>query len=303
MIGAFSSPAAQAGDVESCLLVARARGASQPCRVCLAPILASPVPPVSSPQYETQFRATYRLAAGDRVRFISWSVPELSREMQVGADGTFVYPEVGTVQASGRTVVQLETELGQRLAADLGQLDPHVLDLRADLIDYGRSQVAVLGEVRMPGVYPWQPDTTPMALIAQTGGLTANAWFVALLIRAAPPQLPTQRYSVRAPGGAAGPATEICTSSSWVKGIPPCGLLVGIPSMCRQRVCTRYSDASKTRASIGYSARLRCWQALAQAGRPESLCGDQPAHGVALSGPHLHVWGGTVSAACGTLCP
>ena len=83
-----------------------------------------PYPP-SPPQYETQFRATYRLAAGDRVRFISWSVPELSREMQVGADGTFVYPEVGTVQASGRTVVQLETELGQRLAADLGQLDPH----------------------------------------------------------------------------------------------------------------------------------------------------------------------------------
>ena len=140
-------------------------------------------------QYEDRTRATYQLAAGDRVRLISWSVPELSREVQVGADGTFVYPYVGTVRAGGRTVVQLETDLGQRLAAlGVGQLDPHALDLRADLIDYSRSQVAVLGEVRMPGVYPWQPDATPMALIAQAGGLTANAWFVALLIRAAPPQ-------------------------------------------------------------------------------------------------------------------
>jgi polysaccharide export outer membrane protein len=132
---------------------------------------------------------------GDRVRFISWSIPELSCEVLVEADGTVLYPYVGTVQASGRTVVQLETELetelGQRLAAaGLERLDPHVLDLRADVIDYGRAQVAVLGEVRLPGVYPWQPDATPLALIAQAGGLTAHAWFVALLIRAAPPQSP-----------------------------------------------------------------------------------------------------------------
>jgi len=157
---------------------------------------------------------------GDRVRFISWSVPELSCEVLVAADGTVVYPYVGVVQARGRTVVDLETELttelGQRLAAaGLGwldspgpdlhadvdayllsrklkiKLDPYALDLHADVIHYGRSQVAVLGEVRLPGVYPWQPDTTPLALIAQAGGLTAHAWYVALLIHAAPPQAPT----------------------------------------------------------------------------------------------------------------
>src|SRR5262245_41082131 len=70
------------------------------------------------------------------------------------------------------------------------RLDPYVLDLHADVINYGRSQVAVLGEVHLPGVYPWQPDTTPLTLIAQAGGLTENAWFVALLIRAVPPQAP-----------------------------------------------------------------------------------------------------------------
>jgi polysaccharide biosynthesis/export protein len=159
-----------------------------------------PYPPLSPPaspppQDETWARATYQLAVGDRVRFISWSVPELSCEVLVAADGTVVYPYVGTVQARGRTVVQLETELetelGQRLAtAGLKSLDPHGLDLHADVIDYGRAQVAVLGEVRLPGVYPWQPDTTPLALIAQAGGLTAHAWYVALLIRAAPPKAP-----------------------------------------------------------------------------------------------------------------
>src|SRR5262249_57447648 len=95
----------------------------------------------SSSQDETWARATYQLAVGDRVGFISWSVPELSCEVQVAADGTVVYPYVGTVQARGRTVVQLETELetelGQRLAAaGLGWLDPQGLDLHADVDAY-----------------------------------------------------------------------------------------------------------------------------------------------------------------------
>ena len=151
--------------------------------------------PASPPQDETWARATYQLAVGDRVRFISGNIPELSCEVLVAADGTVVYPYVGTVQARGRTVVELETELetklGQRLAAaGLKGRDPHGLDLHADVIGYGRSQVAVLGEVRLPGVYPWQPDATPLALIGQAGGLTAHAWYVALLIHAAPPQAP-----------------------------------------------------------------------------------------------------------------
>jgi polysaccharide biosynthesis/export protein len=157
-------------------------------------------PPASLPQVEARSKATYQLAVGDRVRFVSWSVPELSCEVLVTADGTVVYPYIGTVHASGRTVVQLETELGERLAAaGLGKLDPHVLDLHADVIDYGRSQVAVLGEVRLPGVYPWQPDATPLALIAQAGGLTAHAWFVALLIHAAPPQDPANTTPLAPP--------------------------------------------------------------------------------------------------------
>jgi polysaccharide export outer membrane protein len=164
-----------------------------------------PSPPANLPQAETWARATYQLAVGDRVRFISWSIPELSCEVLVEADGTVVYPYIGTVQASGRTVAQLETaletELGQRLeAAGVERLDPHVLDLQADVIDYGRAQVAVLGEVRLPGVYPWQPDATPLALIAQAGGLTAHAWFVALLIRAAPPQAPANITPGAPPG-------------------------------------------------------------------------------------------------------
>jgi polysaccharide biosynthesis/export protein len=218
------------------------------------------------PQYETRARATYQLAAGDRVRLISWSVPELSREVQVGGGGTFVYPYVGTVQAGGRTVVQLETELGQRLAAaGLGWLAPHALDLRADLIDYGRSQVAVLGEVHRPGVYPWQPDATPMALIAQAGGLTANAWFVALLIRAAPPQPPTNTTPSEPP--AASPALRLDLHALFLGEGPPTLRLAGgdtlyVPSAGVYQVLGRVKNPGQYRLQ----RTTTVLQALAQAG-------------------------------------
>jgi polysaccharide export outer membrane protein len=185
--------------------------------------------------------------------------------VQVGADGTFVYPEVGTVQASGRTVVQLETELGQRLAADLGQPDPHVLDLRADLINYGRSQIAVLGEVRLPGVYPWQPDTTPMALIAQAGGLTANAWFVALLIPAVPPQLSTNPTPADPP--AAPPALRLDLHKLFLgEGHPTLRLAGGdtlyVPSAGVYQVLGRVKNPGQYRLQ----RTTTVLQALAQAG-------------------------------------
>jgi polysaccharide biosynthesis/export protein len=218
------------------------------------------------PQYEARARATYQLAAGDRVRLISWSVPELSREVQVVADGTFVYPYVGTVQAGGRTVVQLETDLGQRLAAvGVGQLDPHTLDLRADLIDYSRSQVAVLGEVRMPGVYPWQPDATPLALIAQAGGLTENAWFVALLIHAAPHQPLTNTAPSEPP--AVPPALRLDLHKLFLGEGPPTLRLAGgdtlyVPSAGMYQVLGCVNNPGQYRLQ----RETTVLQALAQAG-------------------------------------
>src|SRR5215468_4154099 len=106
----------------------------------LPPPYPPPSPPASPPPDETWARATYQLTVGDRVRFINEGIPELSCEVRVAADGTVVYPYVGTVQARGRTVVQLETELetelGQRLAAGLKRIDLHRLDLHADVIAY-----------------------------------------------------------------------------------------------------------------------------------------------------------------------
>jgi polysaccharide export outer membrane protein len=130
-------------------------------------------------QIEDHTTVTYQIEGGDLLHIDLPSYPELSRNALVSADGTFAYAYIGTVQAKGLTLEQLETQMVQRLAEE-GIV---TLDLNATIVEYGRRQVYVLGAVRIPGVYPLLPETTLLSLIAQAGGLTAEAGWLALVIR------------------------------------------------------------------------------------------------------------------------
>lgn len=130
-------------------------------------------------QIENHALATYKIEAGDLLHIDLPGYPELSRDVLVEADGTFYYAHIGTVETKGRTLTQLKNEMVPRLA-QRGITTP---DLVIRVVEYGRQQVYVLGAVHRPGVYPLQPTTTFLSLIAQTGGTTAEAGWLALVIR------------------------------------------------------------------------------------------------------------------------
>jgi polysaccharide export outer membrane protein len=139
----------------------------------------------------------YKIEAGDLLHIDLPSSPELSRNVLVNPDGTFAFSYIGTVQSKGLTVNQLETQMVQRLA-EKGIV---ALNLDASIVEYGRQQVYVLGAVRLPGMYPLQPETTLLALIAQAGGLTAEAGWLALVIpdERQPPQSMANSNNTHAP--------------------------------------------------------------------------------------------------------
>jgi polysaccharide export outer membrane protein len=120
----------------------------------------------------------YKIEAGDLLHIDLPSNPELSRNVLINPDGTFAFSYIGTVQSKGLTVNQLETQMVQRLA-EKGIV---ALNLDASIVEYGRQQAYVLGAVRVPGMYTLQPETTLLSLIAQAGGLTAEAGWLALVI-------------------------------------------------------------------------------------------------------------------------
>jgi polysaccharide export outer membrane protein len=119
------------------------------------------------------------LGPDDVLKVVVYEHPDLSVEVTIGADGSFVYPLLGTVQAGNLTLQQLEKHMIQRLAKDYlvnPQLTITVLQQRS-------RHVYVLGAVRQPGVYPMKYNTTLLELISQAGGPAPEAGSYVLLVK------------------------------------------------------------------------------------------------------------------------
>lgn len=135
-------------------------------------------------QFQKQIRIItpdqdYTIGPEDVLRIQVWDNPDLERKVQVSREGTFSFPLIGNVKASGLTVAQLEAELIKRLA-DGYIINPHVT---ITIEEYKDKKVFVLGEVQRPGTYPLTGKTNLLDIIAQAGGLTKEASDELIVIR------------------------------------------------------------------------------------------------------------------------
>ena len=58
----------------------------------------------------------YIIGAGDVLQIQVWDHADLNRTVEVGRDGTFTFPFIGKVQASGKTAFLVETHLVKKLS-------------------------------------------------------------------------------------------------------------------------------------------------------------------------------------------
>ena len=124
----------------------------------------------------------YILGVGDVLTIGVWDHPELTIPaavqrtaefdgFRVQADGTITYAYATNIQAAGKTVQQVHSELVKRLSRVIE--DPQV-DIK--VVGFRSQKAYVTGEVTKPGVYP--VTEIPLTLIDalnQAGGLTAAA--------------------------------------------------------------------------------------------------------------------------------
>jgi polysaccharide export outer membrane protein len=141
--------------------------------------------------------AAYAIGPDDVLRITVFDHADLSQEVTVAEDGAFVYPFLGQVHAAGLSVRELEQHLVRRLQ-DGYLVEPQVTVVVAQ---YRSQSVSVLGAVRQPGVYPLRHGITLQELLSQAGGITPEAAWYALLIRAS-----------EAPDGAKGSANGQATN-------------------------------------------------------------------------------------------
>lgn len=121
----------------------------------------------------------YKIGIGDKISVTVWGLPEIFPIVSVGpqqnlrivnTDGSIFFPFVGTLQAVGKTQVQLRNELTEKLSKNFN--DPQ-LDVS---ISYFESQkVYLLGEVQRP--QKLSITETPLSLadaIGLVNGLNNN---------------------------------------------------------------------------------------------------------------------------------
>lgn len=112
---------------------------------------------------------TYKLDTGDRLDINVFGEEDLSGEVTVSEDGTIAIPLVGSVEAKGKSVGDLEETLVTRLEdgyLQYPQVSIEVLNYRPFYI---------LGEVENPGSYSYVQGMTVLNAVALAGGFTPRA--------------------------------------------------------------------------------------------------------------------------------
>jgi len=101
----------------------------------------------------------------DRLAVNVWKEPDLSRSIPVRSDGKISLPLAGEVQAAGRTPLQLEGDIADRLKSYITEPEVTVI-----VEQINSQKFNILGQVVKPGSYPLAAATTVLDAIAAAGG-------------------------------------------------------------------------------------------------------------------------------------
>ena len=130
----------------------------------------------------------YRIRAGDTLRIEVIEDSSLNRNVLVSPDGRISVPLAGTLQASGRTVEEVQIILADQLASNfasapnvfvaverVAEVAPAAPRVAGPPAPPPTNAIYLLGEVANPGKIEVEPGTTILQLFAQMGGFTRFA--------------------------------------------------------------------------------------------------------------------------------
>jgi polysaccharide biosynthesis/export protein len=136
---------------------------------CGAPLFAANPPPAAVPGGGPPTE-TYTVKPGDVLSVAVWKEPDLQGPVLVRPDGTFSFPLAGQLDARGRSVLELQQMLTDKLKKYIS--DPVVT---VSISEVKGNKVYVLGQVNKPGEFIVNPRVDVMQALSMAGGTTAYA--------------------------------------------------------------------------------------------------------------------------------
>jgi polysaccharide export outer membrane protein len=143
--------------------------AAQP--VAPQPVYAEPMPLAPQPvAVVAEPEPSYALDSGDRLRVVVFGQEGLSASYSVDTSGRITMPLIGAVHARGMTPAGLQQAIAAKLKNGFVR-EPHV----AVEVELNRP-FCILGEVTLPGQYPYVPNMPVETAVAIAGGYTPRAF-------------------------------------------------------------------------------------------------------------------------------
>ncbi|MFN3990789.1 MAG: polysaccharide biosynthesis/export family protein [Erythrobacter sp.] len=131
-----------------------------------------PVAELAQTGFSQDRAKVYLLRPTDKISVSVFREPELSlEEVRVGVEGNVSLPLLGSIPAAGMTAKQFEQDVARRLAG-VGVKNPMV---SVNITDFASNLVTVEGQVKRPGVFPFQPGTRLSGAVAMAEGPTPIA--------------------------------------------------------------------------------------------------------------------------------
>ncbi len=128
----------------------------------------------------------YRIGPKDLLEITVYELPELNQTVRVSEDGSITLTLLGKVEVAGQTAQELE----KKLAGLLDQQYTKSAHVTVFIKEY--QKVSVIGAVGRPGQYELVGPTNLLQVIAQAGGLTAQAMNELIVYRQGPDGRQTQ---------------------------------------------------------------------------------------------------------------
>lgn len=119
--------------------------------------------------------AGYHINGGDLLHISVYGEPNLNQDVSVQPDGWLAFPLVGSINARGMTLKELQTTIAENLRTS--QYFPQITDneVTVSMIKASGNSVSVLGQVQKPGTFAFDTQLDVMQAISLAGGLTPFA--------------------------------------------------------------------------------------------------------------------------------
>ena len=133
--------------------------------LCILFLAVTAAPTTAQDQDTVGSGASYMLRPGDVLQIVVWGQEEYSGSFKVDETGKIPYPVLGEIDTRGKTMAQIRDEI----RAALSQI------FNAPFVTVTpQFNIAVLGEVRNPGLFPVDPTQTVLDIVAMAGGPNPN---------------------------------------------------------------------------------------------------------------------------------